>query len=69
MALNYVEVIHTRNPESGVTPLSLTREWETLQIKTKVMINASGPFLDEVVKRDEVTLQAKTLINRVAGFH
>jgi glycerol-3-phosphate dehydrogenase len=63
-ALNYVEVL-SYAPEGDLVRIELRNNEnnQTLALKTKILINATGPFLDEL--RGEKS----HLVDRVAGSH
>lgn len=71
-ALNYVELIDYKREESGILlALRNNETGETVRIKTKLLINASGPFVDEVRKRERMDhpTSHQPLIDRIAGSH
>lgn len=63
-AMNYVEVVkHTREGELIRVDLKNKENGQTLSLKTKILINATGAFVDEVRGNNS------HLIDRVAGAH
>ena len=70
-ALNYVEVVDYARKEDGFLVTIKDRQTnETMTFRSKRLINASGPFLDEVRKRQKnASALPDNWIDRVAGSH
>ncbi|MCB4756911.1 MAG: FAD-dependent oxidoreductase [Elusimicrobia bacterium] len=69
-ALNYMDVLDFEKREDHIRLHVKDRETgETLSLKTKILINATGPFLDEMRRREKGGRVSANLIERVAGSH
>jgi glycerol-3-phosphate dehydrogenase len=71
MAVNYVELLSYNVGTAGVQAKLRNLETnEEIDVKTKVLFNASGPWLDEVRKRDRAKKEEIfPWLDRVAGAH
>ncbi len=69
-ALNYVELVRYKK-EGDLVRCDLVNHdnGETLSVRAKILINASGPFLDDVRKREEGASPIPPTMDRVAGSH
>lgn len=70
-AMNYVEVLSYEQKGDLTEVRVKNRENnEEISIKSKILINASGPFIDEVIKKEKGrTTPPQKHIDRVAGSH
>lgn len=68
--LNYIEVMEYKSKGLYVELYLKNKETsETITVRSKLVINASGPFVDEVRKRGDDSRDKKRLVDRVAGSH
>ncbi|MBV9080374.1 MAG: FAD-dependent oxidoreductase, partial [Elusimicrobia bacterium] len=68
-ALNYVELVAYERREDGVRlELRDAESGETASVEARVLINAAGPFVDEVAARGNAAPAERT-VDRVAGAH
>jgi glycerol-3-phosphate dehydrogenase len=69
-ALNYVEVVGFQKSTEGVSvTLRHQQSQEEIHVLTKLLVNASGPFVDEVRGRTSDGKPSQPLLDRVAGAH
>jgi len=69
-ALNYVEVERYEEKGDLIHVTLRNRESdETITVKTKILVNATGPFVDDIRALNAIALAKKPLLERVAGAH
>lgn len=69
-ALNYVELLGYKKTGSGVSLSVRNNEnGETVELTAKLLINATGAFVDDVRAKEQGGAPHKALIDRVAGSH
>jgi glycerol-3-phosphate dehydrogenase len=70
MALNYVELVsYSTRGDQVVSEIRNVETGEILVVRSKVLINASGPFLDEVRRRERELEGHAVMLDRIAGGH
>ncbi len=69
-ALNYAEVIKWERTAEGITlHVKDYDNGETFQVKTRLMINASGPWAEEIESLDGADFRGEIKVRRTKGIH
>lgn len=70
MALNYVELVRYETHDQLIAvEVRNTQTNEIISLRTKVLINASGAYVDEVRAKNKQAKSSDRYVDRVAGAH